>query len=54
MSWIYAITMSGAGLLLLDDMCLGNIHPVRGGLILGVLVYSVAYIRHEKERKCKR
>lgn len=53
MHWLYITVMWVAALLVADDMGLGQIHPVRGFIIIGALIYNVAYTVYKWERKCK-
>ena len=53
MSWIYIITTWIAAVLLLDDMCLGNIHPGRGIFIMLALVWNTVYTAYKLEKRYK-
>ena len=51
MSWLYITVMWVASLLVADTMGMGNIHPLKGFLIIGALTYNVAYTMYKQERK---
>lgn len=53
MSWGYIVFVWLAALLLVDDIGLGHIHPVKGIFVFSALVWNVAYTAYKKERKCK-
>lgn len=53
MSWLYVTFVWLAALLLVDDIGLEHIHPLKGFIILVALIWNVAYTVYKKERKYK-
>ena len=51
MSWGYIAFVWLAALMLVDDIGLGHIHPVKGIFVFAALVWNVAYTAYKKERK---
>ena len=57
MTWLYITVMWFAALLVADDMGLRHIHPARGLIIIGALIYNVAYTVYKwehKKKECKK